>query len=626
MSMAVEIARIRSLLRAHAGQEETEHEHRSEDFAALMAVCEAFHLSEFERDTLLLCAGMELDADFAPLCAAVQRDERLRFPTFRLALQIFPEAHWSALLPGAPLRRWKLLEIGAGETLTTSQLRIDESVLHFLVGVVSPDERLRGFVEPVAMPETLPESYRVHIDELIKLWTGNAAGHVVVHLQGNATRGKRAVAATACAAAGLRLQALRACRVPTGAVEQASFARLWEREAALTRAALLIEFDGASPAESQAAAWLADHVVGVVLVNGSGFPELSSEVLRVTIDRPPVAEQRALWNRTLGEKAVGLNGSLDCIAAQFSLDTGRIRNAGERAMKAAAASGKDLFAHVWDACRTEARGDLDSLAQRIETRAGWPDLILSENSMEMLRAISSHVRQQSKVLETWGFAAQSARGLGITALFTGPSGTGKTLAAEILANELRLDLYRIDLSQVVSKFIGETEKNLRSIFDAAENSGAVLLFDEADALFGKRSEVKDSHDRYANIEVSYLLQRMEAYRGLAVLTTNLRGALDAAFLRRIRFIVNFPFPDAALRRRIWERMFPPHTPTVGLDSEKLAKLNMPGGNIRNIALNAAFLAADQGERVGMSHLLTAARRECGKLDKPLSDAETGGWV
>src|SRR6185437_7411183 len=203
--------------------------------------------------------------------------------------------------------------------------------------------------------------------------------------------------------------------------------------------------------------------------------------------------------------------------------------------------------------------------------------------------------------DSWGFAARTTRGLGISALFAGPSGTGKTLAAEVLANDLQLDLYRIDLSQVVSKYIGETEKNLRAVFDAAETSGAVLLFDEADALFGKRSEVRDSHDRYANIEVSYLLQRMESYRGLAILTTNRRSSLDTAFLRRIRFVIPFPFPDAGLRERIWARIFPPETPTRDLDTAKLARLNVTGGNIRNIALNAAFLAADMDQPVAMIH-------------------------
>ena len=200
------------------------------------------------------------------------------------------------------------------------------------------------------------------------------------------------------------------------------------------------------------------------------------------------------------------------------------------------------------------------------------------------------------------------------------------MAAEVLAAELRLDLYRIDLSQVVSKYIGETEKNLRRVFDAAEEGGAVLLFDEADALFGKRSEVKDSHDRYANIEVGFLLQRMEAYRGLAILTTNMKEALDRAFLRRIRFVVQFPFPDAELRAEIWGRVFPVATPLETLDFQRLARLNVAGGSIRNIALGAAFLAAEAGEPVGMSHLLRAARAEYSKLEKPLTEAEIGGWV
>ena len=200
------------------------------------------------------------------------------------------------------------------------------------------------------------------------------------------------------------------------------------------------------------------------------------------------------------------------------------------------------------------------------------------------------------------------------------------MAAEVLAGELRLDLYRIDLSQIVNKYIGETEKNLRQVFDAAEMGGAILLFDEADALFGKRSEVKDSHDRYANIEVSYLLQRMETYRGLSILTTNMKTALDTAFLRRLRFIVQFPFPDAAQRGEIWRRIFPADTPVEGLDINKLARLNSTGGTIRNIALNAAFLAAEADEPVRMLHVLRAARGEYAKLEKMPTEAEIRGWV
>jgi SpoVK/Ycf46/Vps4 family AAA+-type ATPase len=262
----------------------------------------------------------------------------------------------------------------------------------------------------------------------------------------------------------------------------------------------------------------------------------------------------------------------------------------------------------------------------VEPQARWVDIVLPDPQLGTLRQIAVHVRHRLRVQEEWGFAARSSRGLGTAALFVGPSGTGKTLAAEVLAHELELDLFRIDLSQVVSKYIGETEKNLRAVFDAAERGGAVLLFDEADALFGKRSEVKDSHDRYANIEVSYLLQRMEAYRGLAILTTNLKAALDQAFWRRLRFVVQFPFPDVAQRTEIWRRAFPRAAPTEGLDPRQLAGLTVSGGTIANIALLAAYLAAEAGEPIRMGHVRAAARTEYAKLERPLTDAEVRGWA
>jgi len=281
---------------------------------------------------------------------------------------------------------------------------------------------------------------------------------------------------------------------------------------------------------------------------------------------------------------------------------------------------------VWDVCRSLARPKLEDLAQRIVPGATWDDLVLPDLQKKTLRQLATQVRHRMKVYETWGFAQRGRRGLGVSALFTGVSGTGKTMAAEVLARDLRLDLYRVDLSSVVSKYIGETEKNLKLVFDAAEDGGVLLLFDEADALFGKRSEVRDSHDRYANIEVGYLLQRMEAYQGLAILTTNLKSSMDTAFQRRLRFTVNFPFPDAAHREAIWKKVFPEATPTSNLDPRWLAQLNVTGGNIRNIALNAAFLAAESGTPVSMANLAEAARLEALKIERPLSDAETRGWV
>jgi SpoVK/Ycf46/Vps4 family AAA+-type ATPase len=345
---------------------------------------------------------------------------------------------------------------------------------------------------------------------------------------------------------------------------------------------------------------------------------------------PSSEEQRALWRSALGPAAAEMNGQLDAIVSQFNLGAAGIRSAAAQAAGQvagqSAGQAADAGPALWDACREQSRPRLESLAQRIEPAAGWDDLVLPEAQIQTLREVAVHVRRRRTVHEEWGFAARGSRGLGISALFAGPSGTGKTMAAEVLAGELRLDLYRIDLSSVVSKYIGETEKNLRRVFDAAEEGGAILLFDEADALFGKRSEVKDSHDRYANIEVSYLLQRMESYRGLAILTSNFKDALDTAFLRRLRFIVQFPFPDVPQRADIWRRIFPSQTPTVDLDAEKLARLSVTGGNIRNIALAAAFLAADEDSPVRMAHLLRAARGELAKIERPLSEAEVRGWV
>jgi SpoVK/Ycf46/Vps4 family AAA+-type ATPase len=324
-------------------------------------------------------------------------------------------------------------------------------------------------------------------------------------------------------------------------------------------------------------------------------------------------------------EAARLNGALDGVATQFRLSAETIARTGE-ALRPALAASPTPDAALWQACRASVRNGLDDLAQRVEPAAHWDDLVLPGPQKATLRQIAVHVKHRFAVYDGWGFAGKGARGLGISALFAGESGTGKTMAAEVLANELHLDLYRIDLAAAVSKYIGETEKNLKRVFEAAEDSGAILLFDEADALFGKRSEVKDSHDRYANIEVSYLLQRMEAYRGLAILTSNLKNALDTAFMRRLRFVVQFPFPDAQQRELIWRGIFPAATPLEGVDCAKLARLNVAGGGIRNIAMNAAFLAAAAGSPVAMPHLLQAARSEAAKRERALSDAETRGWV
>ncbi|HEY9405595.1 MAG TPA: ATP-binding protein [Pyrinomonadaceae bacterium] len=617
--------------------------------AALDSLCEAFALSPFERDVLLMCAGMELDADFARLCAAAQGDARRPYPTFGLALAALPEAHWNAITPAAALRRWRLVEVRQnGDTLTRSGLRIDERVLHYLTGISYLDERLRGLVEPVSLEHDLPPSHLALAEGIAQFWkqTGDGAVWPSVFLSGDEDiAGKRLVAAHSCATLGLRLHVLRGADIPLPFAERDALSGLWQREAVLEGSVLLVEDDESEKTPPHAFLSFIESMHGMLFVAGSEMPRMRQRAtLRLNVNKPDATEQRLLWQEALGDVSGGLNDQLDVIISQFSLSGERIRAASAQARvelahaetaETAGLSGEATEQSrevrtpaviLWDACRSQARTRLDGLAQRIEPVAGWSDLILPEHQLRSLRDIAAHVRQRTRVYETWGFAAAGGpRGLGISALFAGASGTGKTMAAEVIARELRLDLYKIDLSQVVSKYIGETEKNLRRVFDAAEEGGAVLLFDEADALFGKRSDVKDSHDRYANIEVSYLLQRMESYKGLAILTTNMKTALDTAFMRRLRFVVQFPFPDAAQRGEIWRRVFPPQTPTENLEIQKLARLNVAGGNIRNIALNAAFHAADTGEAVTMSHILRAARSEYDKLEKTLTETETGGW-
>jgi ATPase family associated with various cellular activities (AAA) len=594
---------------------------------ALETLCAMFNLSKFERDVVLLCAGVELDSAFAACCEAAQ--DGAGPPTFGLALAALPDAHWSALNPGSPLRRWRLIEIGSGETLTTSPLRISERVLHYLAGVQHLDESLEGFLTPVRIATDLPPSQHALVQRITDLWSVRDEMLPVIQLCGSESSGRETVAAAACAALGLGLYVMRAEDIPSSPAEREALSRLWEREALLGRGALLVDCDRIEGAGlARAPIPFVESVQGMVFVTAIDPVKLPRRrLVRLDVHGPSPAEQRSLWQSILGPSAAELNGKLGEITSQFSLGPQGIRAAGIEVLDALSNTpGTELGSMLWEACRSQARTHLDDLAGRIEPAAAWEDLVLPEPQKDALREIVANVRQRARVYDAWGFARKGARGLGISTLFAGASGTGKTMAAEVLAGELWLDLYRIDLSQVVSKYIGETEKNLRRVFDAAEEGGAVLLFDEADALFGKRSEVKDSHDRYANIEVSYLLQRMESYRGLAILTTNMKGELDTAFLRRLRFVVRFPFPDASQRARIWERIFPADTPTDGLDVDKLARLNVAGGNIRNIALQSAFLAADVGEPVRMAHLLRAAYTEYAKLEKPLTELEIGGWV
>lgn len=612
--------------------------------SALETLCAAFDLSSFEREILLMCAAPELDSRFSALYAAAHKDPRRLQPTFSLALAAFSDSHWTALSPARPLRHWKLIEVLPGESLTGSPLRVPERVLHYLAGVPCIEERLAPLVKHVAPPSEFAPSHRALADRLASVWSRSdpQKDAPIIELCGDESGAKMALAAAGCALLGMQLHVISATAIPRNMAEMETFLRLWEREAVLSSSALLIDFDESEGSDGLPASdfvWLAEQIRSPLIVAARGSRRCGSRAsVLFDVRKPTASEQADIWKRELAARLPAVNGEVDPLVAQFNLNANTIRNAADQALSGTdsrqgsagsvqhSASAERVAEQLWDACRRQSRPRLEGLAQRIDSVSSWDDLVLPEKQKETLAAITIHVRQRAKVYREWGFASKCTRGLGISALFAGPSGTGKTMAAEVLASDLRLDLYRIDLSQIVSKYVGETEKNLRRVFDAAEEGATVLLFDEADALFGKRSEVKDSHDRYANIEVSYLLQRMEAYRGLSILTTNRKSAIDQAFMRRIRFVVEFPYPEPAQRAEIWRRVFPASTPTAELRIDRLARLNAAGGHIRNIAMGAAFLAADAGEPVHMRHLLSAARSEFAKLEKPLTDAEIAGWV
>jgi len=620
-ALNAEFAWLRRLLERIArddGNGEEEVEPAPAATPTLNFLCTQFGLSEFERHVVLLCAGVELEPYLAHLCASAQTDPRCDYPSFGLALAVLPGAHWSALSPQAPLRHWHLVDLGDTHHLTSARLMLDERILHFLLGVGALDTRLAALARPLVTDIPLSSMQQREAERLERVWTQADSEVPVLALQGDDHAAARAVAMRTCEACGLRPLILRADELPHAAVERNLLARLLTRECMLGGTALVIE----AAADDAGVGHLLDQLAGPIILLGPS-PATRHRCITRTIAKPRSAERRELWRAALPEHALD-EGELAQLAAHFEFSAADIQTAATTAHMEAAPH-ESTNKTVWRACRRYARGPLDHAAHRLAPHAAWDDLVLPPGQLAILHDIAHQVRHRATVYEQWGYAAKGARGLGISALFAGESGTGKTLAAEVIAADLGIDLYRIDLAAVVSKYIGETEKNLERLFSAAEASGAVLLFDEADALFGKRSEVKDSHDRYANVELAYLLQRMESYRGLSILTTNAKSLLDTAFLRRIRFIVQFPFPDAAQRAEIWRRVFPAELPMEAIPIDRLARLHVAGGHIRNIALNAAFLAADEGGPLRMTHLARAARIEYAKLERPLGEAEIGGW-
>ncbi|HVJ02799.1 MAG TPA: ATP-binding protein [Sphingomonas sp.] len=586
---------------------------------ALVSLANIFDLSTFEQNLLMLALAVEFDPRLSDRMPAGGR------PTLALAMSILPDPAWGSLAPDAPLRDWRLVEIerGHGEPLTVSPLSVDERILNHVKGLDHIDASLVPLLKPLSAPTApLPESQRETVAAVATAL--DPSKPAVAVLRGADRASIQDVAAAAAAEHGLPLFRLAADALPTDNAELDRLARLWHREWLLAPAALLVDAHDPGAGQSadstvaRAARFVGRSGGGMVIAARDGIDGPITPLVDRIVARPTGMEQLAVWQEALGDTPDAAAAARR-MAGRFDIDRAGIAAAARAAQ--ADRSARSLAERLDSAALARTRTGLARLAERIEIKAAFGDIVLPQTQEMQLRQIVAQLEHRLTVVEEWGFGARMNRGLGISALFAGESGTGKTMAAEVVAGALGLDLYRIDLSAVVSKYIGETEKNLARLFDAADLGGAVLLFDEADALFGKRSEVKDAHDRFANIEIDYLLQRIESYRGVAILTTNMKHALDPAFMRRLRFLVEFPYPGSAERRQIWERAFPPDVPREGIDLDRLSRLDLNGASIQSVVLNAAFLAAARNARVTTDLLIAASRSELQKLGRPVNEGD-----
>ena len=539
-----------------------------------------------------------------------------------------------------------MVKLAPEQPLFEASLRIDERILHYLLGYEYLEKSLDDITVPVAPHAFLVDSYQQQVRAIIDLWGEVKPGNPwpIVQLHGSDTISQRMVAIAAANKLEYSVHLLSEEALSLKDYDICAIIRCWQREFRLKHRLLIIHwdksFDEASRYHRAVRLILESASFPIILISRELQSFLSQKVISFFIGIPDRQEQISLW-LSYGWDAISVDKveysrSIESVVDQFNLSTHSIEAASARAHSAISLSNADddnlekkqrlAYPKVWEACRLQSRQGMDQLAERLSSNLSLDDLILPAKQKDTLNNIIEQVRYQYQVYHRWGFVDRDSRGLGISAMFSGTSGTGKTMAAGVIAEALKLDLYRIDLSSITSKYIGETEKNLRKVFDAADSGGVVLLFDEADAVFGKRSEVKDSRDRYANLEVSYLLQRIESYKGLIILTTNLQDSIDPAFLRRIRFIVKFPFPTIKDRVKIWQCSFPERMPVEDLDYAKLARLNVSGGEIHNIVLRAAFIAARDHRSVSMADLLQATHLEYDKLGRNLPSAEVQGWV
>jgi hypothetical protein len=600
----------------------------------LKQLTDTFRLSPFERDALLITLAPEVDLRYERVFGYLADDITRRRPTVEVILNLLSPTFETKLAarasfsPEAPLIKHGLLHLFADSSRVQPPLldklaRVDERVIAFLLEDDAPAPPAALSIDDLLLPRHQVEQ----LENAIR------AQHAVVYLRGSQGSGRRSIAEACCAAIGLRLFAVdgeAALKPEPDAFERAVCAAF--RETLLTPSAILwSNFDAFLADSRRLERQLLFEAIAQcgapVFLSGEADWQppaslLNGPFVRIDLACPSAEDRAKLWTRFLGNAAA--EPDLADVAARFRLNPGQIRDAAASAINVARSRGSTPSqADLYAACRAHSNSRLGTLARKLEPRPRWDDIVLPPDRKQQLLDICNWARYRALVYEDWGFDRKLSLGKGLNVLFAGPPGTGKTMAAEILAGELGLDLYKIDLSSVVSKYIGETEKNLSRIFAEAETSNAVLFFDEADALFGKRTEVRDAHDRYANIETGYLLQRMEEYEGIAILATNLKKNLDEAFVRRMQFMLEFPLPSELDRRHIWKRIWPEGAPLAAeLDLDLVAaRFQITGGNIRNVALGAAFLAASDGKVIAMSHLWQAMRREYQKMGKVLMDSE-----
>lgn len=615
-AITAEVATIRARLQADLGVDAVSPPSEVppvEGGSTLDALQDAFELSDFERRVVALALAVEVDTEVAALCARRHGDPARPHATFRIALDTLEDPHWSAVAPEGPLRRFGVVELGVGGVLTSRPLGLPERILHGLLGADALDSELAEVARPLSRASVASAE---HVELAADVASDLAEDpSTVIQIRAARRDVGRAFARALCDALGV--PGLRVPASPLlGADDASRRVRLATvRESRLSRAVTLLEIDEAAPHDALAR-FIERFDSPLVVLGDRPLPATERTVRAVEVDRSSMIDQRQTWASASGGQLDDL--ALDRLAGAFDLSGPAIHAA---ARTARGATDEARFDAVWASCRAQSRGVLGSLAQRVVSQATFADLVGSAEHLDALHRLVRHQQQRYQVYGRWAVPQRGARS-GSVALFSGPSRTGKTLAAEAIAGELAVDLYRVRLSAVYGADLRETGRHLDRVFEAAERSSAVLLFDEADALFGKRGDVRDAHDRHAAIGPDDLLSRLQAYRGLAVCTTNTLDALPPALVRRFDCVLAFPFPAAAQREALWRQQLPDGAVYVqALDYSQLAGLTLAGGSIRSIASDALFRAAESDGPVTMSHLRAAALAEYARMERPPTASE-----